>query len=1454
MVDEWLKVGLDVEKTNDDWLKSGLDEPKVEPVEEVDVSAQVGELRKQLLAEQPQPSSLFGTHSLLPPVPVLPGQMEHLFRSGLIRKEGFALDDTGKVVEKDTGLVQEPAELPYEDFTIHSLATPFQWAAMPTPEAQNFTDFAIRVLPTSAAKLVPGVMRFFAYDLPKPFTDAIIGNLKKKWEIVTELPFEERQEATRLADVDMMQEVGSAIYEVTEGLARFSGEQLGLFGLEDFKRRWLSDPAGAVLGLVPFIRGAMKYKEPTLSEKYISELKNEDARMQLNRARNERMQEFNLTKDESVKKVRDDINKKKVAIKDLEEAFVKAGKEITHTFTSKKGNVYTKVNNVWFDNKGEKVTNQFVIKAAEKGKKITSKEVGQEFVSERTGEAFKTKASTATRKKQLEKEGIETEPIKTEEGWKLKSKEEPKPVEVVEKPKPIDKELPAREAIEAGTVDPKNSPFFENAEVTEIQKKIYEDSSRQTALRNDPELYTMKLVNDVNRWFHGEQVDIANVKKQLNGMSVKAPQMRDWFDDPSLHRSFVEFVEEADVWAQQLRRPGERTISTGERGVTLKTGVDPTEILKEWDGLFKGLRDAKKVPLKDKLKKTDEMFRRKFIDPSANIKVNLIKTFKDEGAKVVAQKILERGANARAAMMYRQARKAIYSKLNKADQQLLDAIIFARRVIQIDDIHGEGIKAHPGGKGGKFHSDALEALRVKDPAKFETLMQRTDIYFETMRDQLKQLFDEGLLPEADYNNLRNFDYSRRQLIDILDPEIGKEFQIGRTGLSVRDSGVQELTKGRSSDLLETDSNLLMMEVINRTQGRIMKNRANKTLFDLAEKSTDNPFVRVGKKPGKDWRTLNLFVDGEKTKLHMQKDFAREWVATDVEMSYNMSNFMRVMSGSVILRPMATGINVGFAFANLPRDLAHIWLTSQIYRNGKWESTYSPVLPVSMGQMGRDLATVLPDALTRKGRFEDYINEGGGMEFLVHQGRLLKKRLGSETGLDKVQDVLGYINETSEIISRLALRERVIRKEARSKGITIEQAKRNSNITTKATAAARDYMDFNQGGGFGKAIDTAIPYLNASIQGTRGLFRSAIRQPGTFGIKSIQLAGLVTGLYFANKFNNPEALKSVSEEVQKSNFIFTTPINFLDNKGQKRYLYFALPKDPSQKFMSQFFEYAARKVSGEELDADQVVSTLKELSPVTDTNLLPPSVQSLLGYSLNKDFWRREDIWKKGKVEPVEEHIPGQTGTFFKDLGQAVGMSPERLQYALQRLFTSGNLYSHMAGWGYDKLFDELPESEREQHIAMVLARTPVTRRFVKVTNPLNQFREVIDDTQIDVGTKRWINTRELDRLAEGYLFHDNVERKEIKKFILGVTKKDGKAEGERLFKRLEFQNKIKGLGNRNFWLILQRMAPEARAKVFKERWDNSNPTQKKEMKKEIRVIGERVFSEEFFNQLGRLTK
>jgi hypothetical protein len=318
----------------------------------------------------------------------------------------------------------------------------------------------------------------------------------------------------------------------------------------------------------------------------------------------------------------------------------------------------------------------------------------------------------------------------------------------------------------------------------------------------------------------------------------------------------------------------------------------------------------------------------------------------------------------------------------------------------------------------------------------------------------------------------------------------------------------------------------LSNVISRTQSRIFANEANKALYDFAQNNPDNGIVRLARlqkvtksgKPiyesaGSREQKVKVMIDGQAKDMIMPTELAREWVIRDPLIDETVAQTIRIASGSFILKPMATGLNMEFAVTNLPRDIAHIWLTT---------TEYSPFAPVAAGQMAVDFMKVLPSATgfhPVKGFKEvlsgsdwknivlDFVNQGGMLSLLTYQGRFGKTgtfKTGVSGKINAIQNIMGYLGETSEVLTRLALRERAIKNRTRE-GLTAEQ---KEAIELRATRIARDYLDFAQGGNVAKALDTGIPYLNASIQGTRGIFRAAKREPAVFTTKVAQIAGLL----------------------------------------------------------------------------------------------------------------------------------------------------------------------------------------------------------------------------------------------------------------------------------------------------------------------------------------------------------
>jgi len=436
----------------------------------------------------------------------------------------------------------------------------------------------------------------------------------------------------------------------------------------------------------------------------------------------------------------------------------------------------------------------------------------------------------------------------------------------------------------------------------------------------------------------------------------------------------------------------------------------------------------------------------------------------------------------------------------------------------------------------------------------------------------------------------------------------------------------------------------------------------------------------------------------------------------------------------------------------------------------------------------------------------------------------------------------------------------MRRRAKERGVSFEEARSDPKVRREATFAARDYMDFGQGGWATKAADNGIPYLNASVQGTRGLWRAFKDNPVRSTYKLAQFATVISGVYIAAKKLAPESSKALQGNIDMQNNLcipLGDDFGYEDEYGQMRYPYLKIPLDPGQKFFKTFFEASTDKWLGNEVDINRVVDSLKEQSPVGVTEM-PPSISGVLGYVTNKDFWLNEDIWRKTDKPfswpgSKEEYIPGQTPQAYIEFGKATGMSPERTRYAVEELTTSGTIWSWLMGKGYDVTFGDLSKSQKEQHLAEVLRKTPVIKRFFGSTNPYSQYAADIDKAKEGSDLEKWMQNRGLDARVEGNLYHDNVDRKEITEYIKSFKDIDV---ADRLMERWEFQVAIKGLQNKSFWLRLKGLDTKARAKVFVKRMYQSTPEEEEQVRSELGKVIEigGVITDDFLDEVGKLRR
>lgn len=879
-------------------------------------------------------------------------------------------------------------------------------------------------------------------------------------------------------------------------------------------------------------------------------------------------------------------------------------------------------------------------------------------------------------------------------------------------------------------------------------------------------------------------------------------------------------------------------------------------------------RSMKKVKPKRAAEVIRREFNRSFVDRSGNIRNELLEGLGDEGYQIIQKMYLSKGASSRASSMLRQMSNEVYAGLSKRERTILDTVILADRLLDIakykdpkqfklpKDITVDNIVAY------RTLFGDLEKLT---PERAVMLEERAKTYFDWMKKPLKDLLDSGLISSEEYDRLISHDYRRiESVVNIFD--VKHRAKLGGKRRTVYDSGVESLQRGRETDIYEPSSEIMALEVFNRSYGRILNNEANRSLLDLAKRDPENPIVRIKTKESKvpaGWTRVYAYEEGARKSLYLEPEFAKEWITNSPEISYKLGQVLRYVSGAPVLRTFATGINWGFALANLPRDIMHAWFTARVFEDGRWKSLYNPTGPVAAAQMTRDFMAVFRDSVTRGERYDRYIDEGGGMEFLVHQGRLFQRGRHIRGPLDGFFTYMGYFGETSEIMTRLAIRERVMRRRARELGISMEEARKNPDVTREATFAARDYMDFGQGGGISKALDNGLPYLNAAIQGTRGLFRSFKPGSGTAlssTYKLSQLAALTTGLYITAKAMHPQTMKNLQGNIDMQNNLcipLGDDFGFEDENGEMRYIYFKIPLDPGQKFFKTFFEASADKWLGNPVDVDRVVDSLKEQSPVGVTEL-PPSLSGVLGYVTNKDFWLNEDIWKQTDKpftypESAEEYIPGRTPEFYTDVGQITGLSPERTKYAVEELLTNGTVWSYILGRGYDEMLGDLPKSERKKHIAMVLREIPVVKRFIGVTNPYSKHAYPINEAEQQSVLKKFIENRGMDLVTDQYLVDGTATRKDVVRYARSFKDRDTY---DRLMDRFKWEQAIKNLPEKSFWRRMKGLNTDAKAKLFVDRLMSANEAERKQLWREYRIISRAgdVISRNFRDEVRMLRR
>lgn len=917
----------------------------------------------------------------------------------------------------------------------------------------------------------------------------------------------------------------------------------------------------------------------------------------------------------------------------------------------------------------------------------------------------------------------------------------------------------------------------------------------------------------------------------------------------------------------------------------------------------------------DRKKPVRDTMRRLFVDESEPFKVALLKKGGPLARKAVDYFNTQSGMSGRSLSEFNTARKKILGSsnqlLDKDEQTALEEYLTYKRIIELDKLYDkrkENRLQHEGGVNleeaeiilgslQRNNKEALEAHGINKEIDWDKIDQRAQAYWDVMKQKLTDLYENGLISKEVYNNLieeQSHYTPRRYLEHFIDRVDG--------GGSI--SGIEALSGGSTGSVL-TDIQTLLADVISRANSIIAQNKTRQSLHDVAQE-TPNDVILPGvytetqtiegkevlgyldklkkeekrleklrkklKKEGRSAQEIHEYLEAEQryiepefqkapvgyttyrfnkngvtNAIYINNDYVGDFDKTsDPAWMTHLKNGLSWVSGNKILKAFATGYNPEFAIKNLPLDMLHIMTTTE---------AYNPTYLVATAQLASDIKDVTKDAFSRKGRYKDFVEEGGSLEYLSTQGSLTPKKFKQYNkwtiGARALADGAAYLGNTSEIITRLALRERMIKNLSRDfKKVNNREPNKNElkDIQREATAYARNYLDFAQGGKAIKFMNSVIPYLNAGFQVTRGTLRAVQRNPKVFWYKMGQLgatAAAITaynlGMYPTDDEEKAQErkqyyLNDISERRKADNFIIMTNLSYMKN-DKKHFVYFAFPKDNAQKTITGWVEGSLAAMTGEKgqlLNERRWMEVQALIQNVADLGNLPPIQSAILGSQLNKDLFYRTDIWSgrdlgKYKSQEFNPNVTPQrfikAGEWSEKVSEALGFeasfSPVRMQYFMSQFTTKSNVISTLMGEALDVGVAGL-DSETEEIVNRTmgerLVTAPFSRRFFKKTSPYVKSSPATEEQQ-KLNALRQRNDNKFKPL---------LKEKEYGKILDLILSQEDPYEMQRLLGKL--QDEVTKIGGIDYRIRELSFAPaKARANAFYRMWMEADKEGKKNL-------------------------
>lgn len=491
-----------------------------------------------------------------------------------------------------------------------------------------------------------------------------------------------------------------------------------------------------------------------------------------------------------------------------------------------------------------------------------------------------------------------------------------------------------------------------------------------------------------------------------------------------------------------------------------QTGSQPTPIDKISDKSEKAIRDRQSKP---SISGVSNFIRKNVLDRQTHIK-KLINGISNSHAKKAFDRLVTKaGASALASERFKKAQKDIFGGLNTEDKKLLNGIIYARRIVSINESRGaKGEKAYVGMDGytNEFAQSELDRLKSEiGDKKFNELNERAGKYFNVFNENLRKLYDSGRITRDQYFHFRDIEYSPIKTIKYIIGDNINANDIDRQAMAtgMRGADIKKLSDLNENDIILDAEWLLAMNTAT-VEARAFENNMLREFNSAIENATPeekaamSEFVVENPKKTKKYKikygdTLSSIASKNNTsvsdimaanpqitdpnKIKAGADIVipkegREYDDKPAPEGFEkVSFFDNGNKTDIIIKPdlakqlldikekntalenigKLSGTSILRFFATGGNPLFIVGNTAVDFQNiAFFSDTYSKFKPLATAQLARDFTkNFIKKAVmndTYNNSYQEYVEHGGGMEYMANDGLVALKSMNPASKIAK----------------------------------------------------------------------------------------------------------------------------------------------------------------------------------------------------------------------------------------------------------------------------------------------------------------------------------------------------------------------------------------------------------------------------------------------------------------------